>query len=49
MKNLKFNSISYQIEGEPVYLLSGEFHYFRVPKVDWRRRMELLKEAGAEE
>ncbi len=29
-----------------MYLLSGEFHYFRVPKKDWRARMKLFKKAG---
>jgi len=36
----------YRIGGKPVYLCSGEFHYFRVPKLEWRKRMELLKQAG---
>ena len=49
--NKKFQPISftkqyYVIDGKPSYLYSGEFHYFRVPKKDWRRRMELFKEAG---
>ena len=26
--------------------MSGEFHYFRVPKADWKRRMQLFKDAG---
>ncbi len=38
--------MSYRINDEPVYLYSGEFHYFRVPRGDWRRRMALFKEAG---
>ncbi len=46
MKNLTFESLSFYIGDNPVYLLSGEFHYFRVPKTDWRRRMSLFKEAG---
>ncbi len=37
---------SYVIEGNPTYLYSGEFHYFRVPKRDWRRRMRLFRDAG---
>lgn len=43
---LQFDSLSYRVNGKPTYLYSGEFHYFRVPKADWRRRMELFKEAG---
>ena len=43
---VQFDTVSYRINGKPTYLYSGEFHYFRVPKVDWRRRMELFREAG---
>lgn len=28
------------------FLISGEFHYFRVPSDDWRRRMRIFKETG---
>lgn len=41
-----FDSTCYRIGGKPAYLYSGEFHYFRVPMKDWRRRMRLFKEAG---
>lgn len=43
---ITFDKKSYRIGDDPEYLLSGEFHYFRVPKEDWRRRMRLFKEAG---
>lgn len=46
MKPIAFDKVCYRIDGRPVYLHSGEFHYFRVPRADWRRRMELFKEAG---
>ncbi|MGC9397221.1 MAG: beta-galactosidase [Anaerolineae bacterium] len=46
MQPITFDRVSYRINGEPVYLYSGEFHYFRVPRADWRRRMALFKEAG---
>ncbi len=46
MQPITFDRHSYLIDGKPVYLNSGEFHYFRVPRQDWRRRMELFKEAG---
>lgn len=46
MQPITFTSQCYWLDGEPVYLLSGEFHYFRVPRADWRRRMRLFKEAG---
>ena len=41
-----FDDAGYFIDGRRDYLVSGEFHYFRVPKADWRRRMELAKAAG---
>ncbi len=43
---IQFNKVSYLKDGKPFYLLSGEFHYFRVPKEDWKKRMELYKESG---
>ena len=46
MKPLTFTPQAYQIDGQSTYLMSGEFHYFRVPKADWRERMRLFKEAG---
>jgi len=36
----------YRQNGKPFFLYSGEFHYFRVPKRDWRRRMRLFRAAG---
>ncbi len=46
LKPLTFTPQVYTIDGQPAYLYSGEFHYFRVPKAEWRRRMRLFKEAG---
>ncbi|HNT75749.1 MAG TPA: beta-galactosidase [Anaerolineae bacterium] len=46
MHPIEFTPTHYAINGQPVYLNSGEFHYFRVPKSDWRRRMALFKAAG---
>jgi beta-galactosidase len=46
MKKINWDKNCYSIDGEPVFLASGEFHYFRVPKKDWRRRLELWKETG---
>lgn len=46
MLNITFDSKCYYIGGKPAFLYSGEFHYFRVPKKDWRRRMNLFKDAG---
>ncbi len=46
MPAISFDKLCYRVEGQPFYLYSGEFHYFRVPKKDWRRRMDLFREAG---
>ncbi len=46
MKPITFSPVSYMLNGVPTYLNSGEFHYFRVPKSDWRWRMKFFKEAG---
>ncbi len=46
MKNLAFDEKNFFIDGIPTYFNCGEFHYFRVPKQDWKRRMQLLKAAG---
>ena len=37
---------SYWLNGEPAYMISGEIHYYRVPKKDWRHRLELFKQVG---
>src|SRR4029450_11514057 len=46
MQPITFDRHGYRIDGQPVYLYSGEFHYFSVPRADWRRRMQLFKQAG---
>lgn len=43
---LTWNSDCFSINGKPAPLISGEFHYFRVPKKDWEKRLLLLKESG---
>jgi beta-galactosidase len=43
---IAFNRFHYESSGRPTFLYSGEIHYFRVPKTDWRRRMQLFKDAG---
>jgi beta-galactosidase len=44
-------SVSYDrkrllIDGEPVLVLAGEIHYFRLKRSDWQSRLDLAKEAG---
>ncbi len=46
MTRLEFDSTGFKVNGEDSFLISGEFHYFRVPAEDWKRRMELFKAAG---
>ena len=43
---ISFTPQSYCIDGEPVWLASGEMHYFKLPRGDWRRRLLQLKLAG---
>lgn len=45
MKELCWDKNAFYINGKPEFLISGEFHYFRVPKAEWRQRLELLQEA----
>ena len=46
MENFQFDRIGFKIDGKDQFLVCGEFHYFRVPAEDWKRRMELFREAG---
>lgn len=47
MHKLTFDHKNYYLDGQKCYLNSGEFHYFRVPREEWSRRMKLLRESGA--
>lgn len=44
--SIEIKNQSYYIDGEQKFLYSGEFHYFRVPKKDWGKRLLALKEMG---
>lgn len=46
MESATFTPKGFQFDGKDSFFVSGEFHYFRVPKEDWRRRMRLFKHAG---
>ena len=46
MGPITYDQTCFWIGNSPIYLNSGEFHYFRVPRADWQRRMALFKEAG---
>ncbi|MDI3421109.1 beta-galactosidase [Streptomyces luteolus] len=34
------------VDGEPVLVLGGEIHYFRLKRADWQSRLDKAKEAG---
>ena len=44
--SLGYDDLSLKVDGKRTFLISGEFHYFRVPKEEWRRRLRLLKDVG---
>lgn len=44
MVDLKNNRI--EINGKPVLIMSGEIHYFRLPKESWQDRINKLKRSG---
>ena len=46
MPNFQFDKIGFKIDNKDQFMVSGEFHYFRIPAKDWKKRMELFKEAG---
>lgn len=46
MLPVQFEQERWMLHGRRGFLRSGEFHYFRVPREDWRRRMRLFREAG---
>ncbi len=46
MKTLSWNDRGYLVDGKPTFLVSGEFHYFRVPREAWKVRLERFIEAG---
>jgi len=46
MNQFSWDPKSYLLDGKRKFLVSGEFHYFRVPKEDWEKRLLLLRETG---
>ncbi len=43
---IRYDAQSLFIEGKPVFIYSGAFHYFRCPKELWRDRFQTIKNAG---
>ena len=46
MNKLTYDSNSFYIDGEPIQIVSGAMHYFRIPREYWRDRLLKLKECG---
>jgi len=46
MHPITFDHLSYLTNDERIFLISGEIHYFRVPRDGWRDRLEKMKAAG---
>ena len=46
MRNVEHKNGAYVIDNKEVFLISGEFHYFRVEYKSWREKLVLLKQAG---
>ncbi len=46
MNAIDWTAKGYVLNGKPEILVSGEFHYFRVPRNDWKERLEWFLEAG---
>ena len=43
---IRYDSRSLIIDGKPVFIFSGELHYFRCPRELWKDRMQKMKAAG---
>ena len=46
MNTVSFSKDGFKLRNENAFFISGEFHYFRVPKEEWRKRMRMFREAG---
>ncbi|MBR2263214.1 MAG: beta-galactosidase, partial [Firmicutes bacterium] len=46
MNTLTYDHNGFQLDGRDDFMISGEFHYFRVPREDWKYRMQLFKDCG---
>lgn len=43
---LTYESNSFYFNGQPIMVLSGEIHYFRLPVESWSMHLDLLKQTG---
>ncbi len=46
MQPLTFDHTSFLANGERIFLISGEVHYFRVPRAGWGDRLRKMQDAG---
>ncbi len=46
MSTFKVNRGQFWLDDQPVLIQAGEFHYFRTPVDQWRRRLEMLQASG---
>ncbi|HAF47872.1 MAG TPA: glycoside hydrolase [Anaerolineaceae bacterium] len=46
MNTFKIKDNLFWLNDQPIFIQSGEFHYYRTPPEEWRHRLNLLKEAG---
>ncbi len=46
MANLTYKGRSFYMDGEPIVVISGAMHYFRIPQEYWYDRLLKLKECG---
>ena len=45
-ERIRYDDKSLIIDGKPVFIYSGAFHYFRCPRELWKDRLQKLKDAG---
>ena len=43
---IRYDNHSLIIDGKPVFIFSGELHYFRCPRELWKDRLQKMKDAG---
>lgn len=43
---ITYQDKQFYIDGKPMFLFGGELHYFRVPKTQWKDRIQKIKDAG---
>ncbi|MDR1060990.1 MAG: beta-galactosidase [Clostridiales bacterium] len=48
IREIQWDARGYNFGGRPGFLISGEFHYFRVPRDAWAERLDLLISAGGQ-